>query len=896
MTLLSGTRLGPYEILAPIGAGGMGEVYRARDTKLDRDVAVKVLPPHFAQDQDRLARFEREAKAVAALSHPNILAIHDFGRHDGTTYAVMELLEGNTLRERLAGGALPQRKAVEYAAQIASGLAAAHDKGIVHRDLKPDNLFVTSDGRVKILDFGLAALVEASPEDLSHSPTRERPTDPGTVLGTAGYMSPEQARGQKADARSDVFSLGCVLYEMLSGKRAFRRETTAETLTAILREDPPSLSEVTPPLSASLERMLLHCLEKRPEDRFQSARDLAFDLQAMSDATGSGTGGRTGGPMPTRGRLRWLWPVATMTSLCVAAGALLVRGPVSPMDDRRATFADIALPPGVRPSDLLSDMCLSEDGRRVAFAGIDKQGGRIWLRDVDSGTTRSLSGTQNARPVAWSRDGRRIVFEANGTLKSLDISTEVLTPLATMPRGGGWGLGSGSLNQAGDLVYAQWGLFHIKESGGDATVIALPDPELGEVYFQAPQFLPGGRQYLFSVAGLTPEKSGVYVGTLGTATRRRVLPSVSWAAFAPQGYLLSRRGPALFAQRFDPVRLELSGEPEQILEGVADSIFPTVWVGGDTVAFVSGVTPRSQFTWFDRSGREAGRVGEPRTIGSFDLSPDGTYVVFSDSIPGSLWLIDTSRDNATRRLTDGELDADPRFSRDATSVMFGSGLAGRRGLFRMSLSSRDRVPVLSAPPPMAGTLPGQIYMHDWSPDGRSVLYQDVENNVMSIPITGGEPQLIAKSTGGFGVNQAHFSPDGRWVSYNSDETGREEVFVTPFPPNGDRFQVSTGGGVQPLWRGDGREIFYLDLTGNLVSVDVVPAAAFSTGPLRVLFHTGLISPGTQVEDYEVTADGQRFLIGLPAAGSAPAELKLVFNWPALLGRQKQTRSASGPPS
>jgi Tol biopolymer transport system component len=872
----------------------MGEVYRARDTKLDRDVAVKILPPHFAQDQDRLARFEREAKAVAALSHPNILAIHDFGRHDGTTYAVMELLEGNTLRERLAGGALPQRKAVEYAAQIASGLSGAHDKGIVHRDLKPDNLFVTSDGRVKILDFGLAALVEASPEDLSQSPTRERPTDPGTVLGTVGYMSPEQARGQRGDGRSDVFSLGCVLYEMLSGKRAFRRETTAETLTAILREDPPSLAEVTPPLPASLERMLLHCLEKRPGDRFQSARDLAFDLQAMSDPSASGTGSRARGPIPTRGRLRWLWP-AGMLAAGVALGALLVREPSTTLGQRQATFADIAPPAGVRLFGDVRRVRLSEDGRQLVFAGSEKDGvQRLWLRDLDSGVTRALPGTEGASSVAWSRDGRRILYRAsdNVALKELEISTGAIRAVAAIPPG--LYFSTGAWNESGDLLLgAGGGLFHVAPAGGNPQLVAPTDPARGETILDVPQFLPDGRHYLFSAFSLKPDQSGAYIGVLGSGERRLLLPSVQWAAYAPPGYLVFRRESVVFAQRFDPARLEPSGEPHRLVDGVLVNPWgwPASWVAGDTLVYVSGTAPRFQLTWFDRAGRESSRVGEPADLITFDLSPDGARVIAAVHNPGSLWLIDTST-GATKVVTQGGADVDPRFGSDAQSVLFASWMPGQRGLFRMSLSGGSRVPILPAP---QGPHSQGLTLHDWSRDGRLALYtQGLEQNIRSIPVSGNGPaQPVVE--GGAGVDEARFSPDGRWVAYNSDQTGRDEVFVVPFPPTGEQWQVSTGGGVQPLWRDDGRELFYLDPTGNLMSVEVTASRTFAHRSPRVLFRTGIVEPNSSIDDYAVTADGRRFLFKLPAATNTEPQLKMILDWPALLEKQKQTRASGGSP-
>jgi hypothetical protein len=519
----------------------------------------------------------------------------------------------------------------------------------------------------------------------------------------------------------------------------------------------------------------------------------------------------------------------------------------------------------------------------------------LWLRDLDAAAARPLPGTESSWPAAWSRDSRGLAFvSADWVLKLLEVPTGAVKTLAPMPRGGGVGSPLVTWNQAGDAVVSAWCLLRLAASGGAPTAIALPDASRGEVTFDAPHFLPDGRHYLFSVLGLTPEQSGVYVAALGSAERRLVLPSVSWAAFAPQGYLLFRRGSTLFAQRFDPSRLELSGQPDRLLEGVFVSLWSqeTTSVGGDTLAFVSGATRRFLFTWFDRRGRESGRVAELAEVVTFDLSPDGTRVVASIGFPGNLWLIDTSRGSSTV-LTQGKEDDDPRFSGDGQSVLFGSGLPGRRALYRMSLSGGSQVPVLREPPTPPGSLPGRMTVHDWSRDGRVALYTpDLENTIWSVLVSGGgEPQPVVRSTAF--VNEARFSPDGRWVAYNGNETGRHEVFVVPFPPTGERWQVSTAGGVQPLWRGDGRELFYLDPQGNLVSVDVKSARTFAVGPPRVLFRTGIENPNSDVEDYGVTADGQRFLLKMPAADNRPPELKLVLDWPALLA--KQNRPAGEPP-
>jgi hypothetical protein len=881
MALAPGTRLGPYEVTAPLGAGGMGEVYRARDTRLDRSVAVKILPEAFARDPNRLARFEREAKAIAALSHPNILSLHDFGEHEGTAYAVTELLEGETLRQRLAAGPLSPRKALEYAAHVANGLAAAHDKGIVHRDLKPANLFVTTDGRVKILDFGLAAHLEASAEEQSGLKTETRRTDPGTVLGTAGYMSPEQAAGQKADARSDLFSLGCVLYEMLSGKRVFVRDTVPETLTAILREDPPSLSEMTPPLPGPVERLVFHCLEKRPEDRFQSARDLAFALQALSGPATSGVGGTAPG-RPASGRLRWLWPAVTLVALVVATTAMLWRGPAARVGARGATFVDIALPPGVQLVEPTYAR-LSADGRQIVFVGLERSQWGLWLRSLDSADARPLAGTERGWPVAWSPDGRRIVFVVSeeNALKEIEVATGVVRAFGPLPKGVYTGDATGSWSPAGDLILNWGSLLRFPASGGSASVEAGPDASLGQQYLDSPQLLPDGRRYLVGAVGSTPEQSGVFLGTLGAPGRRVVLRSRSWAVLAPQGHLLFLREGTLFAQRFDAGPGELSGEPERLLDGVYVSTFrhPTVCVGGGTLAYVAGAPQRHQLTWFDRTGREAGRAGDPLEIGLFDLSPDGTRIAASMGHPSRLWLIDTVR-GTSRRFSDDE--GWSSFSADGQSLFVDRG-----GLVRLRLDGAGAGEVLRERPKTAdGRAATMAWWGDVSRDERVALYQPTDSSgVWSVPLSGEDPPRPLLHVG----TQGRFSPDGRRLAYVAAEGGRSEVFVSPFPQTGARWQVSVNGGVQPVWRGDGRELFYFEPNGNLMSVDVQPGATFAAGVPRVLFRTGVDDPSPILNDYDATDDGQRFLLKLRAAGTSPPQLKLVLDWPALLEKQPQDR-------
>jgi hypothetical protein len=584
--------------------------------------------------------------------------------------------------------------------------------------------------------------------------------------------------------------------------------------------------------------------------------------------------------VPT-GILRWAWPAATVAALAVAALAAgaLVRRPAGQVGARRATFVDVALPPGVELVEPTFAR-LSDDGRQLVFVGLEKGGRRLWLRSFDSSSTRPLSGTEGGAPVAWSRDGRRVVFQTpEEMLKEFDVTTAAVRTLARLPRGAYTGDSTGSWNRAGDFI-VNWGsLLHVPASGGPPRALVPLDEAQGEWYVDAPQFLPDGQRYLFGVVNATHEQSGIFTGTLGGPGRRLVAGSVSWAVVAPQGRLLFLRDGTLFAQRLDPERLELSGEPERLVDGVYVSTWrhPTAWVGGDTLAFVSGAPPRHQLTWFDRTGRESGHVGELAQIISFDLSPDGARVVAQLGYPASLWLTDTSQGTSIK-VPGGEGGADPRFDGGAQAVLFDS----RTGLFRTQIDGGSRTSVLRAPP--STTAPGSTmvyYLSDWSRDGRLALYRPDQNSLWCAPVLGpGQPQPVVRSTGA--VDQGSFSPDGRWVAYNADETGRMEVFVVPYPATGRRWQVSNAGGVQPLWRGDGRELFYVDLRGNLMSVGVTAGPTFNAASPRLLFRTGLENPSAIVEDYGVTGDGQRFLLRLPAADSRPPELKVVLDWPALL--------------
>ncbi|MFN2480058.1 MAG: protein kinase, partial [Pyrinomonadaceae bacterium] len=838
MALSPNTRLGRYEIRAQIGAGGMGEVYLARDPKINRDVAIKVLPADFSSDAERLRRFEQEAQAAGALNHPNILSIYDVDTHDGSPYVVSELLEGETLREQLGGAPLPARKALDYALQTARGLAAAHEKGIVHRDLKPENLFVTQDGRVKILDFGIAKLVE--PRDGSEArtdlPTRKLNTEPGVVVGTVGYMSPEQVRGQRVDHRSDIFSLGVVLYEMLSGRRAFHGGSAVETLNAILKEDPPELSESNGQINPALERVVGHCLEKSPGQRFQSAWDVAFALEALSGLSSSRTGAAA---LPltsgwTKNRERVAWAVAGILLLGLLAAlpfaiAHLRRAPV----EERVLRLSLLPPENASMSRIVPAMALSPDGRRLAFIATFEGRELLWVRSLDSHSAQALPGTEGASgasPPFWSPDGRFIGFFGGGKLKKIEASGGPPQSLCdtAASRGGTW-------NRDGVIIFGDTSgpLYRVSASGGEPTPVMPLDQSRLESSHRWPQFLPDGRHFLYFVRSGQIESRGVYVGSLDSKETKRLIPTALNATYAPPGLLLFMREETLMAQKFDAEKLELAGEPFPVAEHVAYNIglgrgaFSVSENG--VLAFRSGSGDRDRLLWFDRGGKQIGTLGAPGIYFTLWLSPDERQAAVESTDPRmgtpDIWLFDLARGIPSRFTTDPAGDTSPLWSPDGSRVVFSSSREGVRHLYQkiasgggqeelLFKSSEEKVP------------------DDWSSDGQLILYQTLNPktkwDLWVLPMSGDrQPAPFLRTE--FNEVQAQFSRDGKWVAYTSDVSGAPEVYVQTFPASGGRWRVSTGGGSQPRWRRDGRELFYIAPDRKLMAVSIKPGAAFEAG-------------------------------------------------------------------
>ncbi len=887
--LSPGTELGRYKIRSKIGEGGMGVVYRARDEKLNREVAIKVLPAGFSGNAERLRRFEQEAQAAGSLNHPNILSVYDVAIHDGAPYVVSELLEGESLRGRLDGAAVAQRKAIDYAIQVARGLTAAHEKGIVHRDLKPDNLFITKDDRVKILDFGLAKLV-SFPGEKGHSdlPTRKVHTDSGVVMGTVGYMSPEQVRGSAVDHRSDIFSFGTVLYEMLSGRRAFHADSAVETLNAILKEEPPDLSESNRKLAPALERVVWHCLEKSPERRFQSANDIVFALESLSGISSSDPTVSTTVTAPSRPRNRerliWVVVTAVLALAALSLAYLFFRGSTTDPLVHRLSI----LPP--QKTFLMAGQAplISPDGKTLAFVAMDASGkSLLYVRPLDSLNPRALTGTDGAILPFWSPDSRTLGFFAGGKLKKIEISGGQPTTLANAPnsRGGTW-------SREGVIIFSPTppaALHRVPAAGGEATPINEVDMAQGVAPRWLPQFLPDGRHYLF-LATIRSVQRQLCVGSLDSNEFKALMPVYSNAVYAPPGYLIFRREATLMAQRFDADKLALTGDPFPIAEDVGFDAtsyqgFFSVSDNG-VLVYQSGAAGKTQFTWFDRTGKELGTVGESADQGDVQLSPDGSRLAFRQvefrTGAINIWLMELAGGATSRFTFDQTVDFGPIWSPDGNRVVFASLRDGPPSLFqKLSNSAGNEEPLLK------NFIPKIPF--DWSRDGRFIIYSVIDPktswDLWVLPLEGDQTPVSFLQTDS-DERQAQFSPNGKWVAYTSIESGRPEVYVRPFPAAAGKWQVSTGGGEQPRWRGDGKELFYLSVDRKLMALEVnTEGATFEHQAPKALFVTrvgGIDTPGNY---YAVTADGQRFLLNNLVEEAAHTPISVVLNWTSGLKRQ-----------
>jgi serine/threonine protein kinase len=881
-----------YTIVSKIGAGGMGEVYRARDARLNREVAIKILPAKLSNDPDRLKRFEQEARATSALNHPNILTIYDIGTHEGSPYIVAELLEGEELRDQLNGAVLPERKALDYAQQITQGLAAAHHRGIVHRDLKPGNLFITTDGRAKILDFGLAKLRPPRNEiNSSEIATEKQITDPGTVLGTVGYMSPEQVRGQPVDHRSDIFSFGAILYEMLSGRRAFRRETMAETMTAILKEEPVELTETNAKINPALERIVRRCLEKQPERRFQSGSDLGFAIEALSTPSGSQqvpAALSSEGQSIARGRSLRQWLLIAAAVFLVLALLASLPLAIAHLRESPAETRIIKLSVPAPEKSTFGNLAVSPDGSLLAFTAATSGKVQLWVRALDSLTAQPLPGTEGARYPFWSPDNRWIGFFAGGKLKKVAASGG---PVQTLCDAGIAGGGTWSRNGVILFTTLGYGVYRIAASGGDPTLLAALDRSKREWNYNSPSFLPDDRHFLYFIQSGTPGAAGVFVGSIDGSLKQQLLAINTNGIYAASGrndggYLLFMREGALLAQPFDVKQLKLTGEPIPVAEHIGtDSTFSQ----GNFSASLNGVLvydgsvdrASKQLVWVDRDGKQIRSLGKIGGWSQPALSPNEKRVAVDRDQPGGtreVWLYDAEGGNASRFTFDPADNTTPIWSPDGTQIVWGSNRNVTYDIYEKAANGSGRDEMLYSSNNVKVAT-------DWSRDGRYIVFYELDpktkRDLWVLPMTGDRKPWPFLATDANEVG-AKLSPDGQWLAYASDESDKYEVYVQSFPSGGGKRQISTNGGIGPRWRGDGKELYYDTPDGALMAVDVNLGKGFENGAPHKLFEfrsgNGLIT----VAPYAASADGQKFLLNMLVDESGGAPLTVVINWTTAL--------------
>ena len=897
----SGRRLGVYQLQALLGAGGMGEVYRARDTKLGRDVAIKILPAEFTADPERLARFEREARVLASLNHPNIAAIYGVEETDASPGAaqaavralVLELVEGETLADKLASGfglqasgraqspqpraqSLPVGEALAIARQIADALDAAHEKGIVHRDLKPANIKITPNGAVKVLDFGLAKLGtdNASGQDLSQSPTMTvGGTRAGIILGTAAYMSPEQARGKPVDKRTDIWAFGCVLYEMLTGRAAFAGETVSDTIAAILEREPgwDALPATTPP---SVTNLLRRCLDKDPKRRL---RDIG-DVRAEAENTTSPAS------QPGRRSSSWMPIVATLAAgIVVGASAVwgLIRSrPVTRVEG--PTSFTFTAPEGLQ---IPGSAVPSPDGRRMAFVAESAAGERaLWIRSMDSPVPRRIDGTEGAQQPFWSPDGAFVGFGAPSErrLKKVDLSggqIQNICVIADAFFGGTW-------NREGDIVFApdnRVPLQRVSASGGTPQIITALDPARGENSHRWPQFLPDGRHFLYTARSDVREHTGIYVGALDSKDRIWLVEAQSSAALgAPDSLLLVREG-TLLAQRFNTATLRLSGNAVALAGKVAQNATGafasfSVSADGQVLTYRPEVENTSQLVWRDRTGTNRGTTGAAGTFGQLRLSPDAkrAAVVMSDKDSGNrdIWLVDVESGTRTRLTSHPANDWHPVWSPDGGQIAFASDRNGVSTIYRKPTDGSGSEEIISTP-----GIEAHIFPNDWSATvGLAAHTSNLKTltDVWIVPMLGSRrPYALAQTP--FQEQTATFSSDGRWIAYVSDESGAPEVYVQALG-NAGRKRVSISGGMQPRWRRDGRELFFIDAANKFVQVTVVQGEAFMSSAPRALFESCAAAGDPYDYVYDITGDGERSLWVCATPRNAPSLVTVFLHW------------------
>lgn len=897
MALSAGTRVGPYEIVSAIGAGGMGEVYRARDPRLGRDVAIKALPDLSAADSQHVARFQREAQILAALNHPHIAAIYGLEEANASQFLILELVEGDTLAMRLKAGALDLTEALPIARQVADALDAAQERGIIHRDLKPANIALTIDGQVKVLDFGLAKMFGADlTKDLSSSPTLAA-TQSGVILGTAVYMSPEQTRGKPLDKRVDVWAFGCVLYEMLTGRVPFPGETISDTIAAILGQEPDwsALPAATP---ARVQWLIRRCLEKDPKRRLHDIADAGIELdEALGEPheTGQTAPADRSAPVMARRRARERLAWITTSASLLAVIAALVLGRAGLLDrvaaDPGSYRTSIVLPEGMRlAGQAAGRFALSPDGRRLVVVASDATGRpMLWARPLDTVVAQPLAGTEGAEFPFWSPDSRFVAFLAQGKLKKVALAGGPTLTLcaASFSATGAW-------NRDDVILFTPKGgfpLYRVSASGGAPSPATTLDAASGDAQHMSPFFLPDGRHFLYFALGSTggvTDPRGVYVGSLDPGEPAKLLMRGGSNAKYAHGHLIFLRGSTLVAQPFDASRLALGGEAvplaeeTQISGGSATGTVGSFTVSEGALAYQAvSRAVRSQLVWFDRTGQQMAVLGDSADYADVSLSPDNARVAVSRLDPerGSydLWLYDVARGLRERFTADPGDAFAPSWSPDGSRLVFSARRKASVDLYQKASNGTGSEDVLLE----AGL--GK-YQASSSPDGRFLLYVAgggaiARSDLWVLPLSGDRKAFPFLETP-FIETQGQFSPDGRWIAYASGEFGQLEVYVTPFPGPGARVRVSTAGGSWPRWRRDGKEIVYLAPDSTVVSATVNgQTATFKVGTVRPLFKARL-RPFARLDayPYDVSSDGQRFLVNTLVEETRLTAITLVVNW------------------
>jgi eukaryotic-like serine/threonine-protein kinase len=886
MTLTPGTRLGPYEVLAPLGAGGMGEVYRARDTRLGRDVAIKVLPQHLTESADVRARFEQEARTVSSLNHPHICTLHDIGREGGTDYLVMELVEGETLGERLAKGPLPIDQVLKLGGEITDALDKAHRAGIIHRDLKPGNIMLSKTG-AKLMDFGLARATVvagggsgslASLSGMTQSPTVAQPlTAKGSIVGTFQYMAPEQLEGAEADARCDLWALGCVLYEMATGKRPFTGATQASLISSIMKDQPRPISELLQLSPPGLDRLVRACLEKDPEERIQTAREVRMHLRWITEG-----GSQAGVPAPvsarrrSRERMAWIFGgVAAAAAVVLAVTQFALRAP-APQPMR----FEVATPSTIQTQD---SPRISPDGRTLAYSATDSSGTvRIWIRPLGALVAQALPGTEGAKRPFWSPDSRFLAFVSGGKLKKIPIAGGPPSVICDAPTGsdGTWGRSDVILFDGGGTDP----ILRVPASGGVATAEVKPDSTKGGQQVGWPEFLPDGKHFLYLSMLPTPE---LRLGTLGSKDTRTLGPCESQVQYVRPGYLLYSRGGSLVLQPFDARALKFRGEPVPIAEQVGTSV-----VGGsDFRASETGVLVYStraaqagELVELDRSGRLIHVLECPPQALSPMLSPDDRRVAIRAIDPQTrtrnAWILDRSRGISTRFTFEPSNENYPTWSPDGKRIAYWSDAPGASGIVAKQLTGSGETEMLAP-------LTDEVAIKDWSADG-TTLFMDTfgvsgtDIATLSIP---GNKKLKPFLNGAFNEFSGRLSPDGHYLAYVSDESGREEVYVQTYPDRGEKWQVSVRGGDDPHWTNGGRELCYLSPEQQMMATPITLSPKFDPGTPAVLFQTRILGPGQQRSHYAVTRDGGAFILFRPLAERMLPTTTVVLNWMADVGKK-----------